>query len=147
MPVVLDQRAQSGREAPDVGHVGEHVVRGHQVGPAVGAGDLATGGGTEELDLGRDAPGPGRLRDVRRGLDAEHRDARRLEMLQQVAVVAGDLGDETAGGESKPFYHGLGVALRMRDPRVGIRRKVGIVGKDLLTGHVCGKLHEQAAVA
>ena len=32
---VLDQRAQSGREAEDIGDVREDVVRGDEVGPAV----------------------------------------------------------------------------------------------------------------
>ena len=82
MPVVFDQRAQACREAPDVRHVGEDVVPGHQIGPARAVRDLAAGFGAQELDLGRDALGLGRLRHVRGGLDAEHRDARRLEVLQ-----------------------------------------------------------------
>ena len=63
-------------------------------------GDLAAGVGAQELDLGPDALGPGRLGDVRGRLDAEHRDARRLEVLKQVAVVAGHLGDQAAGVRS-----------------------------------------------
>ena len=39
--LVLDQRTQSGRETPDIGDVGEDVVRGDQVGPAVLPRDLA----------------------------------------------------------------------------------------------------------
>ena len=68
--VVLDQRAQAGREAPDVRHVGEDVVPGHQVGPAVLLGDLPAGLGAQELDDGPDAPGASRLGDVRGRLDA-----------------------------------------------------------------------------
>ena len=66
----------------------------HEVGPAAPVRDLASGFGTEELHLRRDAAGAGRLGHVRGRLDAEHRDARRLEVLQQVAVVAGHLGDQ-----------------------------------------------------
>src|SRR5260370_1383850 len=39
------------------------------------------------------------------------------------------------------------IPLRMLDPRVGIRRKVSIIRKDLLTRHVGGKLHKQARLA
>ena len=73
--LVLDQRAQPGREATDVRHVGEDVVRGHEVGPAVPLRDLAPGLRAKELDLGRDTAGAGRLGHVRGRFDAEHRDA------------------------------------------------------------------------
>ena len=118
--VVLDQRAQPGREALDIGHVGKDVVPRHQVGAAVSRGDLAAGVGAQELDLGPDAPGPGRFGDVRGRLDAEHRDTRSLEMLQQITVVAGHLGDEAAGRQPETLGHRLRVALRMRDPRIRI---------------------------
>ena len=145
--VVLDQRAQPGGEILDVRHVGEHVVRRHQVGPAVGRGDVLAGGGAEELDLGPDAAGPGRLSHVGRGLDPQHRDARGQKVLQQVAVVAGHLGDQAAGGEVQPLDHRVGVAFRVRDPGVGIGGEVGVVGEDILTGHVSRQLDQQAVVA
>src|SRR6202167_3724235 len=119
--VVFDQRAQAGREAPDVGHVGEDIVARHQVRPAVFAGYLAAGLSAKELDLGPDAPGPGRLGDVRGRLDAEYWDARRVQVLQKIAVVAGYLGDEAAGPQSQALGHRLRVALRVLDPRIGVR--------------------------
>lgn len=39
-PVVGHQLAQASGEVDDVGHVREHVVRHHQVGPTVRTGDL-----------------------------------------------------------------------------------------------------------
>ena len=114
--LVLDQRAQARREASDVGHMGEDVVRGHQIGPAVLPRDLATGLGAEELDLRPDAPGAGRLGHVRGRLDAEHRDALGLEVLEQVAVVARHLGDQAVRGQTQPLDHRLRVALRVRHP-------------------------------
>ena len=41
-------------------------------------------------------------------------------------------GDEAAGRQAETLDHRLRVALRVRDPRIGVRRKVGIVGKDML---------------
>ena len=114
--LVFDQRAQAGRETPDIRHVGEDVVRGHQVSPAVLPRDLAPGLRAEELDLRPDPPGAGRLGHVRGRLDAEHRDARRLEVLKQVAVVAGHLGDEAVRSQIQTPDHRLRVPLRMRDP-------------------------------
>jgi hypothetical protein len=129
--LVFDQRAQPGREVLDVGHVGEDIVPGHQVGPAVFPRYLAPGAGPQELDLGPDAAGPGRRGDVRGRLDAEDRDARGLEVLQQITVVAGHFGDEAAGGQAQALGHRLRVALRVRDPGIGVRGKVGVVGKDV----------------
>ena len=145
--LVLDQRAKSGREALDIRHVGEDVVRRHEVGPAVPLRDRQAGFGAQEPDLGPDAPGPGRLGHVRGRLDAEHRDARRLEVLEQVAVVAGYLGDEAVRGQPEALDHRIRVALRVRHPRVRVRGKVGVIGENALARHVRGKLHEQACLA
>ena len=145
--VVLDQRTQAGRETPDVGYMGEDVVRRHQVGPAVLLSDLAAGVGAQELDLRRNAPGSGRLGHVRGRLDTEHRDALGLEMLQQIAVVAGHLGDKTVTGQAETGDHRLRVQLRVRHPGVGIRGEVRVVGKNILAGYIGGKLHEKTGVA
>ena len=114
--LVLDEGAQPGREAPDIRHVSEDVVRGHEVGPASPVRDLASGFGTEELNLRRDAAGAGRLGHVRGRLDAEHRDAGRREVLKQVAVVAGHLGDQAVRSQLQASDHRLRVPLRVRDP-------------------------------
>ena len=145
--LVFDQRSQARRETPDIRHVGEDVVRGHQVSPAVLPGDLTAGLRPQELDLRPDAPGARRLCHVRGRLDTQHRDAGRLEVLKQVAVVAGHLGDEAVRSQIQPPDHRLRVPLRMRHPRVGVRRKISVVGKDILAGHISGKLYEQAGVA
>ena len=145
--LVLDQSAQARREAADVGHVGKDVVPRHQVGPAVPPRDIAAGLGAQELDFGGDPAGPGGLGHVRGGLDAEDRDAGRLEVLQKVAVVAGYLGDQAVRRQRQALDHRLRVPLGVRHPRVRIRGKVSIVGEDILAGHISGELHEQACVA
>ncbi len=68
----------------------------------------------------------------------------RHEVLQQVAVVAGDLGDQAVRVEVEPVDHRVGVALGVRHPGVGVGREVGVVREDVLAGHVSRQLHEQA---
>ena len=145
--LVLDQGAQPSRETLDVRHVGEDVVPGHQVRAPVPLGDLAAGVGAEELYLGTDAAGAGRLGHVRGRLDAEHRDARGLEVLQQITIVAGDLGDQAVAGQAEPTDHRLRVSLRMRHPGVGVRGEVSVVREDILARYIGGKLYEQTGIA
>ena len=64
--------------------------------------------------------------DVGRRLDAQHRHAHGQEMLQQIAVVAGELDHEAVAVQPEPFAHGHAVAPRMLDPAGGIGREVGI---------------------
>ena len=70
-----------------------------------------------------------------------------MKVLQQVAVIARHLGDQAAGRQAEPADHGLGIPLRVRHPRVGVRREVRVVREDVLAGYVGGELHEQARFA
>ena len=56
----------------------------------------------------------------------------RLEVLEQVAVVAGELDDLVAAAEAEAVHHHADVAARMGQHRVRVGREVGIVGKDAL---------------
>jgi hypothetical protein len=68
-------------------------------------------------------------------------------MLEQVAVIAGYLGDQAFGGKAQPVNHPIGIALRVRDPGVRIGREVGVIGKNVLTGHIGRDLNEEAGIA
>jgi hypothetical protein len=68
-------------------------------------------------------------------------------MLEQVAVVARDLGHQAGLGQAEPLGHGVGIPLGVRHPGVGVRGEVGVVGEDVFPGYVGGKLHEQAGLA
>ena len=146
-PRVLDQRAQPRGEPADVRHVREDVVGGDQVRLAVLGGDRGTRLRAEELHHRPDALGDGGLGDVAGWLNAEHRDTCRDEVLQQVAVVARDLGDEAVGSQAKRGGHLIRVPLGVGDPRVGVRREVRVLGEDVLASHVRGELDEQALLA
>ena len=119
-PGVFDQGGQALGEATKVGHMGEDVVGDHQVGPAVGGRDVASGGRAQELDFGGDPLGPGRLGHVGRGLDPEHRDPIGQKVLQQIAVIGGHLGHQGTRIEPETPDHGRGVAPGVGHPRVRI---------------------------
>jgi len=138
----LDQGGQPGGEADQVRHVGVHVVGNDQVGPAETGGQLGAGGRAQEPHLGADAPGPGHLGDVAGRFHPEHRDATRHEMLEQISVVARHLGHQALRAESEGLGHGVGVPLGVRHPGVGIGREIGVVGENLLSGHVRRQLHQ-----
>lgn len=146
-PGRLHQRGQPGGEPDQVRHVGVDVVAGDQVGPAVPGGQLGAGLGPQEVHLGTDPPGPRHLRDVRRRLHPEHRDAPGDEVLEQVTVVAGHLGDQAVRAESERLGHRVGVPLGVRDPGIGIGGEIGVVGENVLPRHICRQLHEQATGA
>ena len=98
----------------------------------------------EELADRVDALGPGHLRDVRRRLDAEAPDAEVAHVLQEVAVVAGDLDHEGVLGQAEPDDGGLHVALGVRHPGVGVGGEVRVVAEDVLAREVRRQLDQQA---
>ena len=89
----LEQQREAAHEVVDVRHVRQHVVRHHQVRLlAAGAQPLGERHAEEFLD-DRKAAGARRRRGARGRLDAEALDAAASHVLQQVAVVGGDLDD------------------------------------------------------
>ncbi len=103
--------------------------------------------GAEEGDARRDATRAGDRRDVGRGLDAEARDPLRDDVLQEVAVVGGDLDDVALRPEPEALRHVVHVAPRVLDPRVRVGREVGVVREDVVRQHVVVDLDERAGVA
>ena len=73
----------------------------------------------------------GDLGDVGGRLDAEHGHAALDEVLQQVAVVAGDLDDLAERVRARTARSSLGVALGVLEPARRVRREVRVVGEDL----------------
>src|SRR5213078_4305247 len=121
-----------------------HVVPGDQIRLTVFGRHLRTGGRAEEVDLGADSLAAGHFCDVGGGFDTDDRNPGGDEVLQQVPVVAGHLDHERVFTQAQPLGHLVGVPLRVRHPRVGVRREVGVVGEDVLTRYVGGKLYQQA---
>ncbi len=86
-------------------------------------------------------------RDVRRRFDAQDRNARFNEVLQQVTVVACDLDDEAGGIESEPRQHQLRVTLAVLEPAVRIGRKISIVAEEFLRARNLVQLYQEAFAA
>ena len=111
---------QQDRDAVDevvqVRHLREHVVAEHEVGVAALADEPLGELDAEELDERRHAALLGRDRDVRRRVDPEHRHALRQEVLEQIAVVRGELDDEALRAEAEPVADHLHVGARVLDP-------------------------------
>src|SRR3954470_7075196 len=84
-----------------------------------------------------------RLGDVASRLDAEHADAARDEVLEQVAVVARRLDDEVLRAEPEVLDHRVRVVTRVLDPAVRVRGEVGVLREDRLGRDELGELHEQ----
>ena len=146
--VGLERDAQAADEIVDARHVGEDVVAEEKVGRRAVGGELLRGLHAEELHEARDLPFlAGDLRDVRRGLDAEHRDAPGLEMLQQVAVVARDLDHLRLRPKAEPLDHHLAVAPRVLDPAARVAAEVEVVAEDRVGRLELLELAQQARVA
>jgi hypothetical protein len=106
--------------------VGEDVAPEEEVGGLAVGHEFIRGLHTEEFhDAGNLLLLPGDLGDVGRRLDAEDWDALGLEVLEEVAVVAGDLDHEARRIEAEACDHHFAVTARMFDPA---RRKAGEVG-------------------
>ncbi len=89
----------------------QHIVGDDEIGRSALAQQAFRKLAPEELGQRRHTPRLGRLRDVAGRLDAEDRDAAGHEVLEQVAVVAGELDDGARGPEPQPGSHRLGVSL------------------------------------
>lgn len=144
----LQQDLEAAGKAADVGDMGEDVVRGHQVGGMVLVAQGGGGVGVEEGDAGRHALLFGQAGGVAGGFDAKDGDAHGDEVLQQVAVVRGDLDDLGLRAEVQAGGHRDRIAAGVVDPAGGPGRQVGvIVREDRVGGRRLGRLGQPAAFA
>ena len=122
----------AGDEAGKVGNMREHVVGDQQIGADR---EPPCQRVIEERRLGRNAARIGDGGDVGGGLDAEHGDAARGEVLEQIAVVAGDLQHQRASVEGEARDHRLRAAPRMGHPARRDRGEIRVVGEDRVRRH------------
>jgi hypothetical protein len=140
----LQERGDTFEETDRVGHVRKHVVRVDDGRASTLAGELVPERFVEERDERRDAAlGRRDLRDVRGRLDAEHGNAGRLVILQQISVVAGNLYHQAVRVESPRRGQLLDVTLHMRQHLVGHRREIRIIGEQLRRRDALGDLHQR----
>ena len=143
----VEKYLHPGDEVVDVWHLRQYVVADHEICLLAGGNELPCRLAAEEFDQRRDALGLGHSRHVGGWLDTEHRDLPRHEVLEQVTVVARELDDVTVGSETPPRNHLVGVAFDVLQPAVGVRREVGVLGKDLGRADVLFELNEEASLA
>ena len=146
-PLGLEQDAEALGEVAEARHVREHVVGGDQIGRDAPGPQRPRRVRAEEGDLGGHALLDGDLGDVLGRLDAEDRYAVGLEVLQEIAVVAGNLHHLGRRGQPEPRHHAVGVLPAVLQPGVGERREVGVVAEDVLGAFELVELHQQAAIA
>ena len=111
-------------------------------------GDVGSGLLAQEHDLGGYRPSRARPRRCWRRLDTQGPDPARDDVLQEVAVVAGDLDDEGVPSEAaaaRRRRRRSRSACSTHESRVG--REVGVVAEDVLRRDVGGQLDEQAVRA
>ncbi len=144
MPPGCEQQRDAADEVVDVRHLGQHVGAENEVGAHPLCDEPLRELDAEELDEGRHAACLRRRRDVRRGIDPEHRDPLRHEVLQEVPVVRCELDHEAVRAEAEAVGDHVDVPPRMLDPRVGVRREVRVLGEDLVRCHERRQLREPA---
>ena len=141
------QSLHAGGEIVEVGDVGEHVVRHQQVRLSALGHEARRELPAEELDHGLDPPPPGDFRDVRSRLDPKRRYAPLDEMLEQVAVVAGQLHHLAVRAQPEALDHRLHVIAGVGDPGIRIGGEVRVLREDLLRRHQLLELYQQALLA
>ena len=101
---------------------------------------------TEELDEGVDTAFDCLLRDIRRGFDAEHRNAKLEEVLQEVPVVARDFDHLRLVAEAESIDDQVDVPSRVIEPRIRKGREIGVLTKDLSGSDVLGELNQETLI-
>ena len=143
----LQRDLQAADEIVDVGDVGHDVIAKQQVGGlAVGDKFLRRLHAEKFHDARNLFLLPRDFRDVGGRFDAEHGDALRLEVLEQIAVIAGDFDDLAFGVEAESLDHHVAVAPRMFDPARRETGEIEIVAEDRVGGFKLVELREQAVL-
>jgi len=125
------QLAEAAEKIMDIGDVREDVVRRDECCLAAACRDLAPRLRAEEHHLRVHTARLGSGGAICRGFDAGDPQAVAGEVLQQVAVIARDLGDVRVGTQAKARRHRRAVAFRMREPARGEGGEIGVVvGED-----------------
>lgn len=143
--VRLEETLHAGDEIVDVGDVGEDIVSDDEVGASVFGGEVV-GAGDAEKSLKRGyAALNGGLGDVSGGLDAGDGDAFFNEVLQEIAVVAGEFDDVVSWTELEALGRHFDVASGVGEPGVGVGGEVAVVaGEDLIGCDVFFELDKEA---
>src|SRR5471032_985461 len=142
----FDRNAPTGSESEletlhkvlDVGNVSKHIVCRYQVRRFSGCGEFRALLLSKKCNVRGDSLFHGHPGDVGRRFNAEDGNAKLLEILEQIAVVAGDFHDSRCSTQLQSFDHILCIFLAMPEPTVGIRGEIRVDRKYLLWGFKLG---------
>ena len=135
---------QPSHEVIQIGHVRKHVVADQQICLKAAGNQGAGEFGGEERHLSRNSVLLRYLRDVGGGLDAQRRNSRGDEVLQQITVVARDLDNLFRGIQRKARDYVLHVGPGVVQPALRVRGEVCVVGKDRIRPLELADLDEEA---
>ena len=127
--------AQEAREPGDevIGgrRVGEDVVAENEIGLTIFGGETGGEVCAEEFDERFDAFLASDFSDVGGGFDAETGHAEADEILQQIAVIAGDLDDAAGRAEGEFLHVALCRGAGVPEQGVGEGREVEVIGEEI----------------
>src|ERR1700730_2618284 len=129
--LIVQQYLQSLDEIVQVRNVGQDVVANDEIGAHALSAQCPRGSLTEEVDTRRNSSGAGYHGDVSRRLYAQDRNPAVNKVLQQIPVITCDFDDFALGADSESLDHRANICLRVTEPRLAIRREVGIVAENL----------------
>jgi hypothetical protein len=145
--VVAEEHLHPGDEVVEVRNLGEDVVAEDEAGALAVVDEPLRAFATEELDQSRHTARLGGLGDVRGRVDSQDLYAGADEVLEEVAVVGGQLDDEVVCSQLQALADHLDVLPRMLDPCRGIRREVRVLREDLVWSDERLELDEVAPLA
>ena len=121
--VVPEEHLHPGHEVVQVRNLGEDVVAQDQAGALALVDQALRALATEELDERRHTARLGRLGDVRGRVDPQDLNAGADEVLEEIAVVRGQLDDEVVCAQLEALADHLDVLPRVLHPGVEYAEK------------------------
>ncbi len=115
----LQQQLQATNKVIEIRHLRQNIVTDQEVGLASCTDQFGGKRRAEEIHARRHALGDCRFGHIGRRFDAKDRNALRQKMLQQIAVIAGDLDHEAVFIQPQPLCDFVAIGLRMADPAGG----------------------------
>src|SRR6266850_7408420 len=134
-------------EVIEVRNLGQDVVPQKEIGALTGRYELPRQFLVEEADQRGYVLFQGHPRDVCGRFDTEDGNLLIQEILQKIPVVAGELDHQTVCAQTEAMRNLIGVLLGVIQPRVRIRRKIGVLSEDVLRPDVLLELNEKAITA
>ena len=127
--------------------MGQYIVGHDQLSLLSGSLQVAGGVESKKLRYRGDALFPSFRGHISGRLHAQNRDALQLKVLQQVAIVAGNLHHKVLRPQMKSLDHAFSVATGMIQPRFRIRREIRVTTEHIFGMFELFELYQIALIA